>query len=68
MIDDAVGGVVEQKNLKVVLEVVIVIGVDQYLDPDHDHILGLEVVAVHGHMIDIAGIDVAGSTKIIFLI
>lgn len=62
MIDDAVGEVVDQKNLKVVQEVVIIIGVDQYPDPGQDHILGLEVVAVHDHMIDIAGIDVAGST------
>lgn len=64
MIEDVGGEVVDQKNLKVVQEVVIVIGVDQYLDLGLDHILGLEVVVVHGHMIDIAGVDVAGSTSI----
>jgi len=62
VIEDVDGEVVDQKNLKVVQEVVIVTDVDQYLDPGLDHILGLEVVVAHGHMIDIAGVDVAGST------
>jgi len=60
--DDVVGEVVDQKNLKAVREVVIVTGVDQSLDLSLDHTLGLEVVAVHGRMIDIEGIDAAGST------
>lgn len=62
MIDDVVGEVVDQKNLKAVQEVVIVTGEDQFLDLSHDHTLGPEVVAVHDHMIDIGDIDVAGST------
>lgn len=56
-----VGEVVDQKNLRVVLEVVNVIGVDQFLDQGHDHILDQEVVAVHVLMIDIEDIDVAGN-------
>lgn len=63
MIDDVVGEVVDQKNLRVVQGVVIATGVDQFLDLSHDHTLGQEVVAVHGRMIDIEDIDVAGSTK-----
>lgn len=62
MIDGVVGEVVDQKNLKVVQEVVIVIGVDQSPGLGHDHTLGQEAVAVHDHMIGIEGIDVAGST------
>lgn len=61
MIEDVVGEVVDQKNLKVVLGAVNVIGVDQFLDQDHDHILDQEVVAAHVHMIDIEDIDVAGN-------
>jgi len=60
-----VGEVVEQKNLKVVPEVVIVIGVDQFLDQDHDRILDQEVVAVQGLMIDIEDTDVAGSNQLL---
>lgn len=60
-----VGEVVDQKNLRAVQGVVTVIDVDQFLDLDHDHILGQEVVAVHDHMIDIVDIDVAGKTKIL---
>jgi len=63
--DDAVGEAVDQKNLKAVREVVIVIGVDQFPDLDHDHILDQEVVAVHDRMTDIEGIDVAGNTTYI---
>lgn len=62
MIDDVVGEVADQKKLRAVQEVVIVIGVDQFLDLDHDPILDQEVVAVHGHMIDTVDIDVAGNT------
>lgn len=62
MIDDAVGEVFDQKNLKAVQGVVIVTVEDQFLDLSHDHTLGLEVVAVHDHMKDIGDINVAGST------
>lgn len=58
MIDDEDGEVADQRNLGVVLEVTV-IGVDQFLDQDHDHILGQE--AVHGHMIDTGDIGVAGN-------
>lgn len=63
MIEDVVGEVVDQKNLKAVQGVVIVIGVDQFPDLDHDHILDQEVIVDHDRMIDIEDIDVAGSTK-----
>lgn len=62
MIEDVVGEVVDQKNLRAVQGVVIVIGVDQFQDLDHDHILDQEVVVDRDHMIDIEDIDVAGST------
>jgi len=60
--DDVVGEMVDQKNLKAVQGVVIVTDVDQSLDLNLDHTLGQEVVAVQGRMIDIEGIDAAGST------
>lgn len=63
-----VGEVVDQKNLKVVLGVVSVTGVDQFPDQDHDHILDQEVVVVHDHMIDIEDIDVAGNFHIKYCI
>lgn len=63
VIDDVDGEVVDQKNLKAVHEAVIVIDVDQFLDLSLDHILGQEAVVVHGHMIDIEDIDVAGDRK-----
>lgn len=58
-----VGEVVDQKNLRAVQEVVIVIDVDQFPDLDHDHILDQGAVVVQDHMIDIEDIDVAGSTE-----
>lgn len=61
MIDDEDGEVAGPRNLEVVLEVGIVIGVDQLPDQDHVHILDQEVV--HGHMIDTEDIDVAGNAK-----
>jgi len=60
------GEVVDQKNRRVVQGAVIVINVDQFPDLDLDHTLGQEAVVVHDHMIDIEGIGVAGSTKILF--
>lgn len=65
MIDDVDGEVVDQKNLRAVQGAVIVINVDQFPDLGLDHTLGQEAVVVHGHMIDIVDIGVAGSTKIL---
>lgn len=68
MIDDVAGEAVDQKNPKVVPEVVIAISENQYLDLGHDHSLDQEVVVVHDLMIDIADIDVAGNTKLLNLL
>lgn len=61
MTGDVVGEVDDQKSLKVVLGVVIVIDVDRFLGLDQNLIQGREVVVVQGHLIDIEDIDVAGS-------
>lgn len=65
MIGDVVGEVDDQKNLRVVLEVVIVIDAGQFPDLDQNLTQGREVVVVQGHLIDIEDIDVAGSTEIL---
>lgn len=64
MIGDVVGEVADQKKLRVVQEVVIVIDVDQFPDQGRDHTLGQEVVVVHDHTIDTEDIDVAGNAEI----